>query len=181
VDRLFNFVGGEAGPWKVSLIRPVVGESLIQVDRVAVVGGEERLPPGGRWLLRGVVSNDRYVTHGEREELRASQPSLGRVQASHAALIPVRKSDAWWALAQDERRAIVEDQSRHIRLGMRYLPAVARKLHHSRDLGEPFDFITWFEFAPEDASAFEELVGLLRMTEEWKYVEREVDVRMMRA
>ena len=100
---------------------------------------------------------------------------------SWAALIPIRKSDAWWALAQDERRAVMEDQSRHIRMGMKYLPAVARKLHHCRDLGEPFDFLTWFEYAPEDASAFEELVGLLRGTPEWKYVDREVDIRLIQS
>lgn len=82
-------------------------------------------------------------------------------------------------MAQDVRRAIMEEQSRHIRLGMKYLPAVARRLHHSRDLGEPFDFLTWFEYAPDDTIAFEELVGLLRGTPEWQYVDREVDIRMV--
>jgi hypothetical protein len=41
---------------------------------------------------------------------------------------------------------------------MRYLPAVARRLSHSRELGEPFDFLTWFEYAPEHAAHFEELL-----------------------
>jgi hypothetical protein len=178
---LFNFVGGAAGPWIVDGITAVTGESLDRVDRLAIVGGEGVSPGEGGWLLRGVISNERYVTHGEREELRAAQPGLGREAASRAALIPIRKSGAWWALAQDERRAIMEEQSRHIRMGMKYLPAVARRLHHCRDLGEPFDFLTWFEFAPADAAAFEELAGLLRGTEEWKYVEREVDIRLIRA
>lgn len=178
MDRIFNFVGGDSGPWRVTSIKPVAGDSLSRVDRLAVVGGDATLPLGGRWLLRGVVSNERYVTRVEREELRAAQPPLGRESALMAALIPIRKSGAWWALAQDERRAVMEEQSRHIRLGMQFLPAVARKLHHSRDLGEPFDFLTWFEYAREDASAFEELVGLLRGTAEWKYVDREVDVRL---
>jgi chlorite dismutase len=96
-------------------------------------------------------------------------------------LIPIRKTDAWWALAQDERRAIFEDRSRHIGVGLEYLPAVARRLHHCRDLGEPFDFLTWFEYAPEDAGAFEELVRRLRQTEEWRYVDREIDIRLTRA
>jgi enoyl-[acyl-carrier-protein] reductase (NADH) len=47
------------------------------------------------------------------------------------------KSEAWWALAQDRRRAILEEQSRHIAIGMEYLPAIARRLHHGRELGEP--------------------------------------------
>ncbi|MGH2707091.1 MAG: chlorite dismutase family protein, partial [Actinomycetota bacterium] len=93
-------------------------------------------------------------------------------------LIPIRKSEAWWGLSQDERQAIFEDRSRHIATGLKYLPAVARRLHHSRDLGEPFDFLTWFEFAPADEAAFDELVAVLRATEEWTFVEREVDIRL---
>jgi hypothetical protein len=58
---------------------------------------------------------------------------------------------------------------------------VARKLHHSRDLGEPFDFLTWFEFSPRDEAAFDALLARLRSTEEWRYVEREVEVRLERA
>lgn len=68
-----------------------------------------------------------------------------------------------------------------MRTGLKYLPAVARRLHHCRDLGEgePFDFLTWFEYAPSDAAAFEALVAELRATEEWAYVEREVDIRVV--
>jgi hypothetical protein len=43
---------------------------------------------------------------------------------------------------------------------------------------QPFDFLTWFEYSPADASRFEELVGRLRETEAWRYVEREIDVRL---
>jgi hypothetical protein len=66
---------------------------------------------------------------------------------------------------------------------MKYLPAIARRLHHCRDLGtpEPFDFLTWFEFAPEAQSAFDELLAALRATEEWKYIDREVELRATRA
>ncbi len=90
------------------------------------------------------------------------QAGLGRPEATCAALIPIRKSEAWWSMAQDERRAVFEDRSRHIALSMKYLPAVARRLHHARDLGEPFDFLTWFEFAPEHAAAFDDLLAELR-------------------
>ena len=83
-------------------------------------------------------------------------------------------------LAQDERRRIFEESSHHVAIGLEYLPAVARRLHHGRDLGEPFDFLTWFEFAPKHAAAFEELVLRLRETEEWTYVEREIDIRLVR-
>ena len=131
-------------------------------------------------MLRGVTSNERYTTSGEHRELAARQERLGRPGSIRAALIPVRKSEAWWDLAQDERRRIFEESSHHIATGLEYLPAVARRLHHGRDLGEPFDFLTWFEFAPEHAAAFEELVRRLRETEEWTYVEREIDLRLAR-
>ena len=75
---------------------------------------------------------------------------------------------------------VFEDSSHHIAIGLDYLPAIARRLHHSRDLGEPFDFLTWFEFAPRHAEAFDELVRRLRETEEWRYVEREIDIRLTR-
>jgi hypothetical protein len=60
------------------------------------------------------------------------------------------------------------------------LPAIARRLYHCRDLGQEFDFLTWFEYAPQHATPFEELVQALRETTEWKYVEREVDIRLVR-
>ena len=52
-----------------------------------------------------------------------------------------------------------------------------------RDLGgaEPFDFVTWFEFAPADTGAFNELLAALRASPEWQYVDREVDIRLKQA
>jgi len=179
--RLFNFAGGKVGPWRVVKMEAIVGKPLPDVARLNVITGPlASMPQGAKWLLRGITSNERYVTRQEKEQLVAKQPSLGRHEAICAALIPIRKSASWWDLAQDERRAIFEERSHHISLSMKYLPAIARRLHHSRDLGEPFDFLTWFEFAPEHAPLFEELVDKLRSTEEWKYVEREVDIRLSR-
>ena len=112
--------------------------------------------------------------------MRPCRPPLGRPEATCAALIPIKKSAAWWELTQEERRQIFEDKSHHIAASLKYLPAIARQLYHCRDLGEPFDFLTWFEFEPAHAEMFEELVGMLRATEEWNYVEREVDIRVER-
>ncbi|MEW6777989.1 MAG: chlorite dismutase, partial [Bdellovibrionota bacterium] len=38
----------------------------------------------------------------------------------------------------------------------------------------------WFEYAPQHAEAFGDLVRFLRTTPEWKFVEREVDIRLSR-
>jgi len=180
--RLFTFVGGNAGPWEVTSLRGVVGDGLAAADRLRIVPGEVPQEQGSGWSLRGVTSHERYVTRAEKTKLAASQPELGRPEATAAAFIPIRKSAAWWALTQDERRQVFEAQSQHIAIGLRYLPAIARRLHHCRDLGpdEPFDFLTWFEFAPADADAFEDLVGQLRASPEWRFVEREVDLRLTR-
>jgi len=120
------------------------------------------------------------VERREKEQLDPVSPALGRPEATLAAFIPIRKSAAWWALPQDERRAILEDRSRHVSDTLKYLPRIARRLYHARDLGQPFDFLTWFEFAPEHAAAFDELVAMLRSREEWTFVEREVELRLSR-
>ena len=173
------FIAGERGPWRIERITPVIGESLAQATALSRTEGEAFVePPNVIWTLTGVRSHHRYMNRAEQAKLEAVQEGLGRPSSTRAALIPIRKSAAWWALPQDERRAIFEEQSRHIADGLRYLPAIARRLYHSREIGGPFDFLTWFEYAEADAAAFEELVDLLRRTEEWRFVEREVDVRL---
>jgi hypothetical protein len=176
------FVGGSCGAWHVDRLAAVVGPSLPSCTHLQVLEGSllARPEPGYAFCLRGTTGHVRYVEAAEKAQLAAVTPALGRASAKCAALIPIRKSEAWWDLAQDERRAILEARSRHVAIGLGYLPAVARRLYHARELGEAFDFLTWFEFAPEHAALFEDLVGTLRSTEEWSYVEREVDLRLTR-
>ncbi|RYF28930.1 MAG: hypothetical protein EOO23_07220 [Comamonadaceae bacterium] len=106
-SRLFSFVGGETGPWRITSTRAVAGEGIAQAARLAVVPdmSPETAASSG-WVLRGITSNERYVVRSEKEQLLARQQGLGRAEATCAALIPIRKSQAWWALTQDERRAI---------------------------------------------------------------------------
>lgn len=183
--RLFTFSGHNGGPpgdWRVTAMHRLAGEPLPAVAHLAVLAGDGVTANGSAWALRGMASNERYVTRPEKTLLLATQEGLGRPQATCAALIPVRKTAVWWALTQDERREIFEAQSHHNGIGMRYLPAIARKLHHCRDLSEhePFDFLTWFEYAPEHESAFNDLLAALRVTPEWAYVDRELDIRLVR-
>jgi chlorite dismutase len=174
-----TFIAGAAGTWRVERIRAIKGESLPAADRLEV-HTTHAITGTGSWKLRGVAGHVKYVNGNEKAQLDAVSPPLGRAEATRAALIPIRKSPAWWSLPQDERRAILEERSHHISDTLQYLPRVARRLYHARELGEPFDFLTWFEFAAEHAAAFDDLVGMLRATEEWTFVEREVDVRLAR-
>lgn len=183
MSRVVTFMGGTAGPWRVVRMDTITGLPLEMVDRLAALeGGHGVRPTDGKWLLQGITSNERYVVREEKQILVARQPPLGRPQATCAALIPIRKSAAWWNLTQDARRDIFETHSHHIEIGLEFLPAIARKLHHCRDLGEhePFDFLTWFEYAPDHAEAFDRMVTKLRSTQEWTYVDREVDIRLVR-
>ena len=186
-SRLFTFVGGDAGQWKVTASKTIAGEALPLVHRLSILSGEvPSLPENAQWMLRGITSNERYVTKPEKAQLVAQQAGLGRPEADCAVLIPIRKKAEWWALTQDERRRIFEEQSGHTATGLKYLPAIARRLHHCRDLGEvePFDFLTWFEFAradaDADADAFDRMLLELRATQEWTFVEREVEIHLIR-
>jgi len=173
-----SFTAGPSGAWRILSATAVGGTPLEAAPRLAVT--TDGMPPAGVWTLAGSTSNTRYATRAEVDSLTARQEGLGRQAATRAALIPVRKSEAWWALAQDERRAIFEERSRHTAIGMDYLPAIARRLHHCRELGGIYDFLTWFEFAPEAEPAFDAMLSRLRATEEWRFVEAEVDIRLAR-
>jgi chlorite dismutase len=174
------FRGGGDGAWQVTRQAPLRGDALAPVPHLAIAPSAELVAasPTAAWQLTGVASYVRYVERDEKTALGARQAGLGRSEADCAALIPIEKSAAWWDLTQDERRQIFEEKSHHIAGSLKYLPAIARQLYHCRDLGEPFDFLTWFEYAASDAALFEDLVGELRRTAEWTFVTREIDFRL---
>jgi len=183
MSRLFLFAAASAGQWKIQSISSVIGQSLSPASHLRIGPASELYSlESPAWVLQGIVSNERYITRDEKNQLLEVQEGLNRPASVCAALIPIKKTLAWWALSQDERRAIFEERSNHVRIGMKYLPPIARRLHHCRDISEnePFDFLTWFEYAPERETSFNELIADLRATEEWKYVDREVDIRLVR-
>ena len=179
MEKIFGFVGSSEGNLKVIAMKTIVGESLPDVLFVQKKTSNLTENLKGTWFFKGVISNLRYTEKLEKEGLLAKQEGLGRPKSTHAVMILIKKNEAWWNLAQDERRQIMEDKSKHNQIGMDYLPAIARQLFHSKDIGEPFDFITWFEYAPEEESSFDELLNRLRNSLEWTYIEREVEVRML--
>ncbi len=180
-DHIFDFIGGNNGQWKIVKMETIIGEPIQSAPYLKIINSNLQKNTEGFWTIKGLVSNVRYAEKEEREKLTAVQAGLGRTEATCAALIPIKKAKTWWNLAQDERRKIFENKSHHAQTGLKYLPAIARKLYHCRDIGEPFDFLTWFEYAPQHSDAFEELVAALLNTEEWKYVEREIDIRLIRS
>lgn len=181
-----RFRGGSTGEWRIVSQSAIVGEPLAEARFLAIrpsLDGPDAGLDGwsqGPWLLRGTNSHVRYSERPEVNALDERKAVLGRPGSTRAALIPIRKSPEWWAMAQDERRRVMEADSHHIAQSIAYLPAIARRLYHCRDLLEPFDFLTWFEFAPEDEGLFDQLVAKLRSTPEWGYVDREVDIRLAR-
>ncbi|MBA3503030.1 MAG: chlorite dismutase family protein [Myxococcota bacterium] len=179
--RRVTFIGGREGDWDVVSAMTIKGEPLATSPRLArIEGAAFTRTNGATWFLDGVRSNERYTDSAEKQKLARIQPPLDRDDATLGALIPIKKSDAWWGLAQDERRHMFEERSRHIAIGMMFLPAIARRLYHCRDLGGDFDFLTWFEYAPHHAARFDELLTQLRSIPEWAFVDREVEIRVRR-
>lgn len=176
-----TFSAGQTGEWRIDSVQAVQGETLPMAAMLTVAKGLVQPAPNESWALRGQTSNLRYTNRSELLTLEQHQAGLGRAEARCAALIPIRKSEQWWDLAQDERREIIAQQSKHIVIGLDYLPAISRRLFHCRDLGEPFDFLTWFEFAPQHTDQFNELTRRLRESREWSFVDHEVDIRLVRA
>ena len=95
------FAFGATGPWLVERIGPVCGESLPHAARLSVIEGPQTsAPPGTAWMLRGTTSNPRYTNRSELDGLGARQEGLGRPLSRRAALIPIRKTEEWWPMAQ---------------------------------------------------------------------------------
>ncbi len=162
---LVAFVAGFEGLWLIEGMTAPVGEPLPPAARLSVVEGAAAETAQGRWVLRGVVA-------GQGEDGRADQLPLGRPEARCAALVAVRMSPAWWERAEEDRRAL----SANIQHG----PAISRRLLRARDRDEPFDVLTWFEFAPDLQAELNDVAARLRDSDEWSYVEREAEIRLIR-
>src|SRR5437764_326310 len=102
------------------------------VSRLAVLGEGGLGGLDVAWTLRGLTSNVRYTRRNEQDALAAKQAELGRPEATRAALIPITKSEAWWGLAQDERRELFEERSHHIAIGLEYTGSRAPALPRPR-------------------------------------------------
>jgi hypothetical protein len=166
------------GAWRVTEITTPRGASLATITHVDIVQGSlKRLPAGAAWVLSGSVRNTRHVT---REEFVPAGQKRVFVESvpTCAALIAIRRSNDWWQLGHSARREILE--TRQPPRGLRYLSAMIRSLQYRRDLSEQFDVVTWFEYEPRDSHAFEDLLEGWRASDEWRYIDRECDIRLVR-
>src|SRR5215813_1333694 len=65
--RLFSFIGGVTGAWRVVNMSTIVGAPLPDVTRLDLVTGTvPEMPDGAKWVLRGLTSSERYVTRSEK-------------------------------------------------------------------------------------------------------------------
>ncbi|HET9957688.1 MAG TPA: hypothetical protein VFQ61_24490 [Polyangiaceae bacterium] len=168
---------------------------------------EASSPLGSAQGLCGVTQHVLYTSAAEREILtRTSAKESG----PWAVLIPIRKSAAWWALAQDQRLALFHarradgsdqvgtghprsgtdggtesgTERGHYSVGARYAHRIYRRLYHARYLTDgAWDFLTYFEFPDGERATFEALLADLRderLNPEWAYVEAEVEFWLRR-
>ena len=103
-----TFGAGARGDWQIQRVASVTGEGLPMARRLSM-SEAATVDNSNIWQLRGVVSNPRYSTASELRQLAAVSPPLGRPEAKVAALIPIKKSELWWTMAQDERHQLFEE------------------------------------------------------------------------
>ena len=104
-----------------------------------------------------------------------------------AVLIPITKSESWWALPQDKRALHFQTTAGfrgHTAIGAEFAPRILRRLYHARAYPDSeWDFLTYFEFDSDNCAEFQMLLSMLRSPEhnpEWSYVERETEIWMTR-
>jgi hypothetical protein len=166
--------------YAIERVEPVVGANLPTLSahpRLARIETPNRLWEWGAPFV-GLTQHLVYTAAEERRELvRVSAGESGPL----AVLIPIGKSPEWWALAQDERRECLRTGTRgHFEIGLEFANVIYRRLYHARALpGSEWDFLTYFEFPPEQTSVFQSLLRRLRNVElnpEWRFVDRELEI-----
>lgn len=180
--------GGRVTRYRVDAVEPRVGAGVGVGAGATLVRIEAPGPqplPATSFLVTGVVQHVLYTDADTRQSLAAM--SAGE-RGPRAVLIPIAKSEAWWALAQDQRdrhfRRTTERPG-HVEIGTRYAPAIFRRLYQARfQPGSEWDFLTYFEMHESDEPAFRQMLSELRdprLNPEWSFVERECEIWMTKA
>ena len=179
---------GHQERYEVLDVIPVCGRSSIRIEPGTVLTRMEAPVSIADFeyevKFKGNVRHLQYTPSGLRSELqKKSAGPLPGGENTLAVLIPIRKSEAWWSLSQDERQKHFEkNHSRnHAAVGLDYADRIYRKLYHARysEVRPPleYDFLTYFEFR----GVFENLLKELRdrtQNPEWQFVDFELEVWM---
>jgi hypothetical protein len=155
------------------------------MTRVAGPGSADR---GAEQIsFTGTTQQLQYTDGAQQAELgRISNTGAGHGPGTVAVLIPITKSEAWWALPLEARAAPFRARDgHHTAIGSAFADRIFRRLYHARFLpGATWDFLTYFEMRPEAVPAFRQLLAQLRdpaVNPEWSYVDREVEIWTVRA
>lgn len=89
--HIFDFIGGNAGEWKIVKMETVIGEPIQSAPYLKIIKSNLQKTNEDLWTIKGLVSNVRYAEKEEKEKLLAIQAGLGRPGANFAALIPIKK------------------------------------------------------------------------------------------
>jgi hypothetical protein len=190
LESLLGRGEGRTNRYRIHEVLPVTGELPAalaraegwQMVRVMRSGPLEMPQATGAVSFGGMIQHLHYTTAEQRRELLScSRQAPPPGEDTMAVVIPIRKSKAWWDLAQDERQAHFRKGDRHTAIGLGYADRIFRTLFHARYLGapSPYDFITYFEFERQYAGAFRELCAELRdpaKNPEWTYVDLEFEI-----
>ncbi len=167
---------------RLHAVRGALPPEVAPGQRLWRVEAAGRLPvPDAPFI--GATTHAVYTDAATRADL--AQISAGE-SGPTAVLIPIRKTAGWWALAPEQRQAYVMEGAphRHLAIGRRYAARIYRRLYQSRYLpGSDWDFLTYFEFPPQEAAAFSDLLAELRDLDEnpeWAFVDRETEIWMSR-
>jgi hypothetical protein len=180
-------VGTRFNHYETSAVVPVAGAPALDVpDRFARRESTSPAQPAGvAPFLAGVTQHLLYTTAAQRRALlEGATPEFPAGGDTLAVIIPIRKSEAWWSLPQDEREAHFHrrpGRDGHTALGLPYVPRIFRRLYHCRYLegSAGFDFVTYFEFHEGDAADFRRLLAILRdprVNPEWGFVDAEIEI-----
>ncbi len=175
--------------YEVTRVKPIIGEdrldipsNLLRLESSSPLTSPDQIPTH---LFRGVTQHLHYTDASQRKELLAqATPEFAPSPQTVTVIIPIRKSQAWWDLPQDERIADYRKTAKtegHTAIGLPYVQHIFRKLYHCRYLesANGFDFITYFEFQVEHTDEFLHLLQSLRnlnVNPEWAYVESEIEI-----
>jgi hypothetical protein len=134
--------------------------------------------------LVGVAQHPTYTSAAEGRRLRAVERQQ---RGDTAVLVPIRKSEEWWRLGQDQRLALFRGSrphGGHLAVAMPFASRVLRRLYHARYLpGSAWDFLAYFELDAGDTDAIRALLAAMRDPHEssaWQFVERESEIWLRR-